>query len=128
MINCGTGFLHAADRNEEQRGFSRRAVSSFSWTVILPQRNCRRSPSESEPHVSKPLRGYEQAASSGLCHGGAWEAAIDAVRQLDLKDPLRKSDAGQSGVRQGGAAGKRLAPTNRAPQDAEGKKDTDGHT
>jgi hypothetical protein len=27
---------------------------------------------------------YEQAASDGLCHEGAWEAALDAIRSLDL--------------------------------------------
>jgi hypothetical protein len=30
------------------------------------------------------LDGYQQAAMSGLCHEGAFEAAVDAVRMLDL--------------------------------------------
>lgn len=28
--------------------------------------------------------GYEQAALSGLCHEGAVEASLDAIRMLDL--------------------------------------------
>jgi hypothetical protein len=28
--------------------------------------------------------GYEQAAMSGLCHEGAVEASLDAVRMLDI--------------------------------------------
>ncbi|MGH8402308.1 MAG: acetyltransferase [Gammaproteobacteria bacterium] len=29
--------------------------------------------------------GYESAAVSGLCHEGAVEASLDAIRMLDLK-------------------------------------------
>ncbi|HLW74068.1 MAG TPA: acetyltransferase [Gammaproteobacteria bacterium] len=29
--------------------------------------------------------GYEQAAAAGLCHEGAVETSLDAVRMLDLK-------------------------------------------
>jgi hypothetical protein len=35
------------------------------------------------------LEGYENAAMSGLCHEGAWEAAISAIRMLDLETILR---------------------------------------
>lgn len=34
--------------------------------------------------IKAALDGYEQAAMSGLCHEGAWEAAISAMRQVDL--------------------------------------------
>jgi hypothetical protein len=34
--------------------------------------------------VAAALDGYEQASMDGLCHAGAWEAAIDAIRALDL--------------------------------------------
>ncbi|MDQ4076430.1 MAG: acetyltransferase [Chloroflexota bacterium] len=30
------------------------------------------------------IRGYEQAAMDGLCHEGAWECALDAIRAVDL--------------------------------------------
>ena len=33
-------------------------------------------------------RGYEEAAASGLCHEGAVEASLDAIRMLDLKAVL----------------------------------------
>ena len=35
--------------------------------------------------VRAALESYERASLSGLCHEGAWEAAIDAVRQLDIE-------------------------------------------
>jgi formiminotetrahydrofolate cyclodeaminase len=34
--------------------------------------------------VEAALAGYEDAAISGLCHEGAWEAAVSAIRGLDL--------------------------------------------
>lgn len=34
--------------------------------------------------VEAALAGYEGAAISGLCHEGAWEAAVSAIRSLDL--------------------------------------------
>ena len=30
------------------------------------------------------LTAYEDAAANGLCHEGAWECAVDAIRGLDL--------------------------------------------
>ena len=34
--------------------------------------------------IDAAMDGYERAAISGLCSEGAWEAAISAVRMLDL--------------------------------------------
>jgi hypothetical protein len=34
--------------------------------------------------IQAALDGYERAALSGLCAEGAWEAAIAAMRRLDL--------------------------------------------
>jgi hypothetical protein len=34
--------------------------------------------------VQAALDGYERAQIAGLCQEGAWEAAIDAMRMLDL--------------------------------------------
>lgn len=39
------------------------------------------------------LDGYQQAAMSGLCHEGAFEAAVDAVRMLDLAALLQQQGA-----------------------------------
>lgn len=39
--------------------------------------------------IQAALDGYEQAQIAGLCQEGAWEAAIDAVRMLDLRTILR---------------------------------------
>lgn len=38
--------------------------------------------------------GFEQAAISGLCHEGAVEAAVGAIRMLDLEAVLRELDTG----------------------------------
>ena len=35
--------------------------------------------------VLAALEGYERAQIAGLCQEGAWEAAVDAMRMLDLK-------------------------------------------
>lgn len=34
--------------------------------------------------IQAALDGYRDAAISGLCHEGAFEAALDAIRMLDL--------------------------------------------
>lgn len=34
--------------------------------------------------VLAALDGYERAQIAGLCQEGAWEAAIDAIRMIDL--------------------------------------------
>lgn len=34
--------------------------------------------------VQAALAAYEDAQMSGLCHEGAWECAVDAIRALDL--------------------------------------------
>ena len=35
--------------------------------------------------IRAALEGHESAAISGLCQEGAWEAAVDAIRMLDLE-------------------------------------------
>jgi hypothetical protein len=35
--------------------------------------------------VQAALAAYEDAAMSGLCHEGAWECAVDAIRSLDIE-------------------------------------------
>ena len=35
--------------------------------------------------VRVALSAYEDAAMNGLCHEGAWECAVDAVRSLDIE-------------------------------------------
>jgi hypothetical protein len=34
--------------------------------------------------VEAALEGYQDAAQSGLCHEGAWEAAVSAIRRVDV--------------------------------------------
>lgn len=38
--------------------------------------------------VLAALDGYQRAQIAGLCQEGAWEAAIDALRMLDLRKIL----------------------------------------
>ncbi len=40
--------------------------------------------------------GYENAAMSGLCHEGAWEAAISAIRMLDLENIIKEKGRWQT--------------------------------
>lgn len=40
--------------------------------------------------IRAALEGYEHASMSGLCHEGAWEAAISAMEMLDLNTVLGK--------------------------------------
>ena len=39
------------------------------------------------------LKGYEDAAISGLCREGAWEAATSAIEMLDLEAILTETRA-----------------------------------
>ena len=41
--------------------------------------------------IRAALEGYEHAAISGLCHEGAWEAAISAMKMLDLDAILHEN-------------------------------------
>lgn len=41
-----------------------------------------------EACIQAAMDGYEDAAINGLCHDGAWEAAIDAMRMLDTEEIL----------------------------------------
>lgn len=41
--------------------------------------------------VRAALDAYEQAGMSGLCHEGAWECAVGAMRSLDLDAVLAPS-------------------------------------
>ncbi|MGA9293026.1 MAG: hypothetical protein WBV81_10530 [Ignavibacteriaceae bacterium] len=38
--------------------------------------------------IKTAVEKYEDASIAGLCAEGAWEAAIDAVRNIDLKEKL----------------------------------------
>ncbi len=40
--------------------------------------------------VQAALDGYERAQLDGLCHEGAWECAIEAIRALDLDELLKR--------------------------------------
>lgn len=39
--------------------------------------------------IHAALAGYEDAGLSGLCHEGAWERAIDAMRELKLEEIIQ---------------------------------------
>jgi hypothetical protein len=42
--------------------------------------------------IATALEAHEQAGISGLCQEGRWEAAMEAVRSLDLKPVLSQID------------------------------------
>ncbi|MBI5791725.1 MAG: acetyltransferase [Rhodocyclales bacterium] len=43
--------------------------------------------------VLAALDGYERAQVAGLCQEGAWEAAVDAMRMIDLRSLLQERAA-----------------------------------
>lgn len=44
-----------------------------------------------EACLEAALAGYENASISGLCHEGAWEAAVSAIQMVDLEQLLRSA-------------------------------------
>lgn len=46
-----------------------------------------------EACIQAAVAGYEDAAISGLCDEGAQEAAISAIRRLELRDILKSTPA-----------------------------------
>ena len=46
--------------------------------------------------IEAALTAYETARTDGLCHEGAWECAIDAMRALDIGEIIRQSGVGLS--------------------------------
>ena len=49
--------------------------------------------------IEAALAGYEDAAASGLCHEGAWEAAISALQRLDVTALVQASFGDQNSKR-----------------------------
>ena len=45
-----------------------------------------------EKCVEAALEGYEDAAQSGLCHEGAWEAAVSAIRRIDVATLVARAE------------------------------------
>lgn len=46
--------------------------------------------------IRAALEGYQQASISGLCHEGAFEAAVDAIRMLDLAAVVQQVPAART--------------------------------
>ncbi len=44
---------------------------------------------------SEAVTAYEDASNDGLCHEGAWECALSAMRDLDFRQILAKAAAEQ---------------------------------
>jgi hypothetical protein len=45
--------------------------------------------------VQAALDSYQDAAIAGLCHEGAWEAAINAIQMLDLDAVIQQHEEEQ---------------------------------
>ena len=39
--------------------------------------------------IKSAIEAYETASQNGVCHEGAWECAIDAMKSLELDDLLK---------------------------------------
>jgi len=46
--------------------------------------------------LTAALESYEEASMRGLCHEGAWECAIGAIRSLDMKRLLEQQSVSQA--------------------------------
>lgn len=44
--------------------------------------------------IDAALAGYQNAAMSGLCHEGAWEAAVSAIRMVDVAALVKQHENG----------------------------------
>jgi hypothetical protein len=55
--------------------------------------------------LAAALRAHEEAGLRGLCAEGRWEAAVDALRSLDLASALREAPGG-AGVDPASPAGR----------------------
>jgi hypothetical protein len=44
--------------------------------------------------VEAAVAGYQDAAMSGLCHEGAWEAAVSAIRMVDVAALVKQHENG----------------------------------
>ena len=62
-----------------------------SDTLITPHQH-RLAETIRQACIEAALQGYENAAISGLCHEGAWEAAISAIRMVDVDDVIREHE------------------------------------
>lgn len=63
-----------------------------------PQEELRAAEAVREACIRAALDGYERAAMSGLCAEGAWEAAIGAIRMVDLRSVLDAPRQSRSNV------------------------------
>ncbi len=53
-------------------------LKGYRQTADLVKREC----------IKTALEAYETASQSGVCHEGAWECAIDAMKSLDIEELL----------------------------------------
>ncbi len=56
----------------------------------LDERSRRLAAAVRDACVHSAIESYEQAGMAGLCDEGRWEAAVDALRSLDLDAILRR--------------------------------------
>ena len=57
---------------------------------MTPEDRRRLAEAVREACLEAARKGYEEASQSGLCHEGAVEASLDAIRMVDLRKLLEK--------------------------------------
>ncbi len=65
-------------------------------TVLHEQEQLRLAEQVRQACIQVALESYEMATLSGLCHEGAWEMAVDAMRSLNLHHILQLGRADQN--------------------------------
>ncbi len=61
-------------------------------SIKIPSKEQRLAQIVKDLCIQAALNGYENASMSGLCHEGAWEAAISAIRNIDVELILNEDD------------------------------------
>jgi hypothetical protein len=71
--------------NSKQKNLREALTNQLTRVPGLPEVDLPLAAAVRDACVQAALAAYEDAAMSGLCHEGAWECAVDAIRSLDVE-------------------------------------------
>jgi hypothetical protein len=69
----------------EQEVLRAALIDQLLQANILPETDASSATAVQETCVQTVLTAYENARMDGLCHDGAWECALDAMRSLNVE-------------------------------------------
>lgn len=62
---------------------------------MMPEESRKLAAAVQQACLEAAKQGYAEAAASGLCHEGAVEASLDAIRMLDVQALVAPAGAGK---------------------------------